>query len=75
MLQGHVACIMCLESFGRLQVESSRSFRDYSRRPRGRSLSFATFVRESVKLGFSPVHCGELVSVITLAGQSAVWDR
>jgi len=55
-------------------VESSRSFRDYSRRPRGRSLSFATFVRESVKLGFSPVHCGELVSVITLAGQSAVWD-
>jgi len=23
---------------------------------------------------FSPVHCGELVRVITLAGQSAVWD-
>ena len=26
------------------------------------------------KLGYSPVHCGELVWVITLAGQSAVCD-
>jgi len=40
----------------------------------GRSLSFLTSVRESVSWVFSPVHCGELVWVITLAGQSAVWD-
>ena len=55
-------------------VEYSRSFSDYISDDRSSITLFRDICWESVSWVFSPVHCGKLVWVITLAGQSAVWD-
>jgi len=60
-------------------IESSRPnirevLRVFKGRSCGRSFSYLSSAWESVSWVFSPVHCGERVLVISLAGQSAGWD-